>query len=108
MSTRRIDSDSDSYDSEDISDYDSEDDSSSDEETDSDYDSKDGSEDSEDEEEEDEEEEFQANEYDQEEEAAISQALGVDLSKFLKKDEFEFNLLKLATRFEKLQEQLEH
>ena len=41
-------------------------------------------------------------EYEQEEEAAISQALGVDLSKFLKKDEFDFNLLKLHKHFEDL------
>ena len=104
-----LDSDSDSD-----SDYDSEDDFDSyDSEDESDYDSEDDlddQEDSEDEEEEEEEEDqdYQADVYEQEEEAAISQALGVDLSKFLKKEEFEFNLMKLAKSFEKLQEQIDH
>ena len=102
-----LDSDSDSD-----SDYDSEDDSDSyDSEDESDYDSEDDlddQEDSEDEEEEEEDQDYQADVYEQEEEAAISQALGVDLSKFLKKEEFEFNLMKLAKSFEKLQEQIDH
>lgn len=34
-----------------------------------------------------------------EEEAAISQALGVDLAKFLKKEEFEFHIIKLVKKF---------
>lgn len=35
-----------------------------------------------------------------EEEAATGQAIGIDFSKFLKKEEFEFHFLKLINKFE--------
>jgi len=45
--------------------------------------------------------------YEAEEDAAVGAAIGLDLSKFLKKEEFEFHLIKVIQRCEDLQEQID-
>ena len=43
-----------------------------------------------------------------EEEAATGQALGIDFSKFLKKEEFEFHFMKLIKKFDVVYEKIDH
>jgi hypothetical protein len=43
-----------------------------------------------------------------EEEAATGQTLGIDFSKFLKKEEFEFHFMKLIKKFDVVYEKIDH